>query len=333
VRRIDRHTIVGILRGQGAALVAEGDIARSAARDSRLDVPSVEESLDSAANRTILALVNALRVRSKDLRTRLQMEVTTERHSDTRTSLASRWSRRRQFLDSLVVQLEQIERSYPFTDVQRAEVTAAGLTAITADPAYARAWNKGWHALRRGVDASETTDRLWLPPSWEIYERWCFMRLGQLLKEKFFEWNWSRHTNPHRWIGFSGSRRAELTLQPTFCTSEIEVPHRWSVSKQREPDVVLAVRNGNATKFVVFDVKYRVSRQNVLDAMTSAHIYQDSLRIGARRPEATFLIVPRSNGAAWLTAPGFLDAHRVGVYALDAEGSATLPHVVAALLT
>ena len=32
------------------------------------------------------------------------------------------------------------------------------------------------------------------------------------------------------------------------------------------------------------DAKYRTSRVAVLDAMASAHIYQDSLRIGACRP-------------------------------------------------
>lgn len=152
----------------------------------------------------------------------------------------------------------------------------------------------------------ETAERLWLTPSWEIYERWCFMRIGKLLEEKFSEWSWRRRTNPHRWEGWSGNRRAELRLQSTFGTSETEVPYRWSLSREREPDIVLIVRDGDATRFVVFDVKYRVSRQYILDAMASAHIYQDSLRIGARRPEATLLIVPRADGAAWLADPGFV---------------------------
>jgi hypothetical protein len=82
----------------------------------------------------------------------------------------------------------------------------------------------------------------------------------------------------------------------------------------------------------VLDVKYRVSRQNVLDAMASAHIYQDSLRVGARRPEASLLIVPRTEGAAWLADPGFISAHRVGIHPLHLESSSTLPHIINELL-
>ena len=332
VRRIDRHTVTAILRGPSGALLATEDLDPSPRPNVRLNVPLVEESLDSAANRTMLAMVRALLARSRDLRHRLQAEVQRGHDSDTRTSLAARWPRRRQFLDSLVAQLERIERKFPFAAVERGEITAAGLTAVAADAMYARAWGMGWRALRRGVEAMETTERLWLTPSWEIYERWCFMRLGKLLEEVYSGWNWRRHTNPHRWKGVLGDRLAELRLQPTFGTSEIEMSRRWSLSKEREPDIVLTVQTGNATRFVVFDAKYRVSRQNVLDAMASAHVYQDSLRIGAQRPEATMLMVPRADGAAWLAEPGFVTAHRVGIHSFNLERGSTLPHPVGELL-
>jgi hypothetical protein len=182
------------------------------------------------------------------------------------------------------------------------------------------------------VDATETTERLWLSPSWEIYERWCFMRLGKLLKEGFPRWNWSRRTNPHRWEGSSGERRAELRLQPTFSTSETQAPLRWSLSKERVPDIVLSVKTGEVTRFQVFDVKYRASRTGILDAMESAHIYQDSLRISSGRPDATLLIVPRTDSAAWLASPTFVQAHRVGIYPLQLEGSPTLPDIVSEFL-
>lgn len=97
------------------------------------------------------------------------------------------------------------------------------------------------------------------------------------------------------------------------------------------PDIVLTVHEGSAISFVVFDVKYRVSRAYVLDAMQSAHVYQDSLRIGARKPQATLLIVPRTASVAWLATPEFISAHRVGVHGLQVEGP-TIPRVLSELL-
>jgi len=158
------------------------------------------------------------------------------------------------------------------------------------------------------------------------------MRVGKLLEEQFPGWNWHRRTSPHRWEGSLGDRTADLRLQPTFSTSETEMPSRWSLSKERVPDIVLTVQAGETISFVVFDVKYRVSRAYVLDAMESAHIYQDSLRIGARRPNCTLLIVPRTENATWLSASEFLKAHRVGIHALQLEGHTSLPAVVAELL-
>jgi hypothetical protein len=158
------------------------------------------------------------------------------------------------------------------------------------------------------------------------------MRLGKLLKDGFPHWNWTRRTNPHRWEGSSGERRAELRLQPTFSTSETQAPHRWSLSKERVPDSVLSVRTGEVTRFLVFDVKYRASRTGILDAMESAHIYEDSLRIASRRPDATLLIVPRTDNATWLASPTFVQAHRVGIYPLQLEGGSTLPDMVSEFL-
>jgi hypothetical protein len=158
------------------------------------------------------------------------------------------------------------------------------------------------------------------------------MRIGKMLAERFSGWNWSRRANPYRWEGMSRDRRAELRLQPTFKSSETESTLRWSVSKERVPDIVLTVTTSQVIRFLVFDVKYRASRPNVLDAMESAHIYQDSLRIGAQRPDATLLIVPRADGAVWLADPTFLNAHRVGIHALQLEGNPTLPGIVSELL-
>jgi hypothetical protein len=102
----------------------------------------------------------------------------------------------------------------------------------------------------------------------------------------------------------------------------------WSISRERVPDLVLVVRRPGAIRFLVLDAKYRTSRSAVLDAMQSAHIYQDSLRIGGRRPDATLLIVPSISDTAWLATPEFHAEHRVGTFSMSPGTIVFLPQVI-----
>jgi hypothetical protein len=333
IRRVDRQTAVTLGRSPAASLVlgiaGGADVADV---EHRLDVPLVEETLDSAPNRAILALTLALIRRGRGLLSRLEAAVQGEMGSETETPLRSRWPVRRVLLARLTVQLQRLLRHSPFRDVGRPEITAAGLNAIAADPAYSRLWGRGWRALRHGVDAPPTDERLWMSPSWQIYERWCFLRLGRRLADVAPEWGWTLDVKRLRWSGHDGEREAKLMYQPRFPSAAAERPDRWSVSRQREPDLVLFLTDAQETRFVVFDAKYRSSRGNVLDAMGSAHVYQDSLRVGARRPEASFLLVPASGGASWLEQPAFHAKHRVGVVPFGLDQATSLPGILSSML-
>jgi hypothetical protein len=171
---------------------------------------------------------------------------------------------------------------------------------------------------------------MWMSPSWEIYERWCFVRLGRMLAAERPEWNWQRKND--RWVGTHCGQTAELLLQPTFPSRPVPHPGLWSISKERVPDLVLQVNSDEGARFVVLDAKYRTSRTAVLDAMESAHIYQDSLRLGSRRPDASVLLVPAGGGASWLEDEEFYAKHRVGVHVLSARGETHLPAVIRAAL-
>ena len=316
-RYVDRQTGAALLRGPALALVSAG-VKRAAPRlgDVRLDVPVPEETVDAAANRAVMALLRAVLRRTTLVADRLERQIRTESASETRTPLAARWPARKRFLDDLARLIRTALRDTPFRDVTRAEITAAGLTAIAADPMYARVWSRGWRALRHGVDASPTQEQLWISPSWEIYERWCFIRVGQLLMTSAPDWDWQRLTNPHRFIGKRRTDLAELSLQPVFRATGAATHGRWSVSKQREPDIVLTIQHNAMTRFVVLDAKYVSTRTSVLEAMTSAHVYQDSLRVSTVRSEMSFLLVPALGGASWLENPEFQRQHRVGVLPL-----------------
>lgn len=323
VRRVDRQTALALARSPAASSVVGrvGGLVRQ--QDDRIDVPSVEETLDSAANRAMLALVLALIRRGRGLQDRLQDLVNRDPDSETRTSLASRWPVRKQVLEDVLGHLKALLRASPFSHVSRPEISASGLTALAADPCYARVWSCGWRALRHGLALGSESDRLWVSPSWEIYERWCFLRLGQLLSTNLPGWQWSRRSD--YWTSESGNCRVELHLQPTFRSRRQESDTRWSISKERVPDLVLTAHSPAGTSFLVLDAKYRTSRSNVLDAMDSAHIYQDSLRIGALRPRASLLLVPSGGGAPWLEQPAFQLAHRVGICVFSPGADSSLP--------
>jgi hypothetical protein len=331
VRRVDGRTAVALARSPAvAALLSGRDAKTTSSDDCRLDVPFIEESLDAAANRAMHALVLAVIRRGFALVDLLEQLVETEPDSETRTSLRVRWPVRRTYLCDSIDRLQRTLRRSPFPEVRRAEITAAGLTAVSADPAYARAWGLGWRALRHGLESGEKLERLWVSPSWEIYERWCFLRLGQTLSKAMPNWNWVRLAD--RWVGINSTGRAELRLQPSFRSRSEESIDPWSISKHRVPDILFTLETGRELRFVVLDAKYRSSRSNVLDAMESAHIYQDSLRIGPARPEASLLLVPAGGGASWLEDAEFQDKHRVGVHVLSPEADAPLPTAIRRML-
>ncbi len=333
VRRVDRTTAAGLVRSPAIALFSEAgaDVDLRFPADCRLDVLVVQEILDCAANRAMLALILALIRRTRSLLARLQSATDSELESETRTPLSRRWPARRDTLERLGEQLTRVVRKSPFIHVSRPDVTAAGLTAIATDPDYARAWSQGWRALRRGVAQGDTTERMWISPSWEIYERWCFVRLGRTLAMEAPEWQWQRKND--RWEGTWCDQRAELILQPTFPSKAAPRQGMWSISKERIPDLVLRVESTDGARFVVLDAKYRTSRSAVLDAMESAHIYQDSLRVGSRRPEASLLLVPASGGANWLEDVEFHSTHRVGVHILSPGDDSRLPAAVRVALS
>jgi hypothetical protein len=327
VRRMDRRTLSVLPRCAAAvpALRRTGDLLPNA----RFDVPKADETLDCAANRAMLALQLAMLRRIQTVVEELGKRVSNEASSETRSPLRARWPRRRAFLLALEAHVKQSVRSLPWRDVVRAEVSAAGLTSIAADPVYSRAWSLGWRALRIGMDQGDSEERLWISPSWEIYERWCFIQMGKLLAHALPGW---RRKRGDSWIFEQGECTVRLELQPTFpagpvCGSE----RRWSVSKQRVPDLMLTVRRPGCLRFLLLDAKYRSSRANVLDAMTSAHVYCDSLRIGAQRPEGAVLLVPGADGTEHLQDPSFQCEHRVGV-AIFRPADVVAPYLVTEFL-
>ena len=322
VRRADRHTVQSALR-QPALLAAIGTIQpddlpafTKQPKQPVANVPDVTYHYDNAINRCLLYSLRALIRRCKNLRTQLEVKAT---QAD--SPIAQRWPEWKKFLDAFHQKLKTAERCLPFPEVTKAEVTAAGLNAVSAHPLCTRFWRVNWEALRHGVTGPEPADWLPLNPTWELYERWCFLALRRWLKELLpddVDWWDSSPSGADRLLSGQSSNgtTVRLHLQRTFGSSKNRPREFWSISGERRPDIVLDWRHGDDGGFLIFDAKYRVTRTNVLDAMGSAHIYNDSLRMNQTRPAASVLLTPAYTEVPWLETPEFFDEHRSGVLPL-----------------
>ena len=332
LRRADVRTLRTALREPAvlAALPRMRPVRGAAAsvRSLCLDTPAVERSLDSPANRAALYMLRALRRRAGLLLEQLRAKAGEEGQPGARTGYRSRLPRWQEILEPMSRSFERAERKSPFRNASRPEITAAGLNAVAAHPVYAQFWRVGWEALRRGVHG-DPADALQLIPTWEIYERWCFVELVRQLREWLPEAEWQKSPAQEkgclRAVQF---RRVDgavvsLYLQKTATRGGA---HLRSVSAELVPDLVLRREGlGERSGFMTLDAKYRASQGNVLDGMKrSAHPYQDALRWDGQRPDATLLLVPDVARAEFLSHRKFVADNRVG--AVTFRPGAALPH-------
>ena len=345
-RRTDLRTLHKAIRRPAAvAAIRTGAGSRlpaGSADAAVLDVPSMERTLDAPANRCALAMLQALLLRCRELLRRLEV-LADRRTQEVSTDVAGRVPRWRQIVGEMEREFAAAERRPPFSEVRRAEVTAAGLNAVAAHPLYGRFWRVGWEALRRGVYRLDPNDLLPLTPTWEIFERWCFAALARRLREWLPDYAWNDAGAPgsdrRSFVGRRGDGYCVmLHLQKAFSrTNGTPKDEAWSVSRQCVPDLVLTsgTRDG-VTHFVVLDAKYRTGERNILDGMVeSAHLYHDAIRWGPRRPDLALLLVPNAGETEWLTREDYVDEHHVGVVALrpDVEPPEWFRHLITAHAT
>jgi len=291
----------------------------------RVDVPVAEPHADGAANRSVVALMHLVRRRVRELQERLpNLE---DEASKFRTALSVRREARLALLERLDVDLARLLRSSPWKDITRPELSAAGLNALAADPLYARIHQMAWRALRVGAGKEVPEDRLWLSPTWELFERWGFVRLARMLRARFPAFSWTplrpgAHPSGAQagWIGSGPSATVSLLYQPAFPQWDEAAPWGFrSLSLARFPDLVIAREEAGRRSFVVVDAKYSVESWRVLRAMEAAHIYRDALRWHGVAPAAALLLLPAPGEAGWLADPELLARERVGTIVLDHE--------------
>jgi hypothetical protein len=329
VRRLDAATARNLLRRPETAAFLRKEAVRAEGAMPLFDVVLSADDLDCPANRALTATLLAVRRRCVQVADALRDMAGREEDAGARTPLKPRLARKLEFLGELAEKLAKTSRLDPYAAVSRPGITAAGLNAISAHPAYARAYRFAWSALRPGVAGDDRDESLWLSPTWEIYERWCFVRLARCLQERHAGLQWSMDypgskSDCIRLVGTDPGLRIEAWLQRRFRAGDGAGTGFRSISGEFRPDLLVTVEAGDQRRMLVLDAKYRTSRSNVLEAMRSAHIYRDALRWDDAHPVASLLLVPRGGGAPWLEEPEFHARHRVGVQALEPGSPASV---------
>lgn len=336
VRRVDRSTAISMrLNPAAIAFMTRPETAATSLTPPSIDVPLVETSDDSEANRCLAALARGIERRARTIAEGAQAQIERVDDHATRTSLSERWKTRAAFLEEYGRRVGTQRRRPPFGQVRNLEITSAGLNAVAAHPLYARAWRLGWKVLRpgAGIEDDAPEDRLWTSPTWEVYERWCFARLTSDLTRLRADLTWSGRVEfgntraTARFVGEGAREKIEVLFQPSF-------PHKaspgrddlWSIAKGRFPDIAILHVDATSRRFFILDAKYRTSKQNVASAMDSAHLYHDALRWGEDRAARSLLLIPRGGEADWLEEAGFHCRHGVGVaeFSVDEDGEELL---------
>lgn len=321
-RRLDVPAVRQLARSRFAGHVLGLEVA-SAETLARISVPYTEHTFDNAANRVIAAMVDRLVARTSEL-----FRYFSNTASDVESPMALKSPRRLHLLSMFHDALRRLQNSAVLSEVTRSEITAAGLNAISAQPGYAHAYQQAWKVLRTGILGDDHDEPLPISPTWEVFERWCFLRIWQILEEVSPHAGWAAlpkdgSTSKIAVQGVVSDSTVTIHLQPSFpAWDQSSASGFKSLSQRREPDLVVTIESPRGRSFLVLDAKYRTSRANVLDAMQSAHIYRDSLRWRGEHPWGSYLLLPRHGAAEWLAQPSFHNEFKVGTFELAPVGSA-----------
>jgi len=317
-KRIDGITVQRLTANAALLSALSGDLAAEplvAPEQCNLDVPFHEPSMDNPANRLMARQLIEVRRLARFMLSELRdLRVS---GSETETDLKERLPRRIRFLKSVDKKLGRIERGEPFASASVEKRGVADLNAVSGHPHYNMTYRAGIRLLRQGLSDMGGDEQHYLAPTWEIYEVWCFVAFAEALQSRYPDYEWQLEQTPVSadlilW-GQSGSKRITLFFQMT-CPS-LETPNRYgyfSVSKERRPDILLEIVDGEQKRFICLDSKYTASKSRILDSMSSAHIYRDSLRCGQAEPSLSIILVPANQDLAVLGSQNYWCNHGVG---------------------
>lgn len=232
-------------------------------------------------------------------------------------------------------QLLRLWRTSFLAAIPREPLTEAALQVVLDEPDYARVHKIGrlflnpLFQLQRDGQQPPAAVR----PSFTIYELWCFLAVGEQLKEQLPTWKW-RTSGIKKLSGPSATGAGALhrAVSPTGDIVKVlfnatfagyfsrSGKSRWSISGERRPDIIVSCKpHGRDGTWVCLDAKYRVGQSNLADAFSSVHIYRDALRYegyGGRCKASMLLSPSRSDDTEEWFSGEYLKTYKEGVWEL-----------------
>lgn len=335
VRRL-HHTS---LQDRRLAAIATGRILGTESMDSfQVNSRTSAPTFDTPANRSLLALLRRFHASVSSVREKVQGLKLGSPQDEQRL----RVERRVRDLDNLARRTQKLLFAPFFREVTCGETSSAGLTQIAAQPTYSRAYRLGCSALVTALEGDNGSDQLHVPPSWGIYETWCYLCVARCVTALTCASPTemaAKAVSAERALRFKLDEKQglELLFQATFTALEAPATRiGWSLSRERRPDIVLVHYGPNGARALVFDAKWRSGREKVLDAMASGHIYHDALRIDGAPPTPCLLLLPGQSSVPELEQDAYVHAHGVGAISsvrVGGTGTARISEVLKAWLT
>jgi len=298
-----------------AAVARQLEVAEQRLDDNRLDVPFNEPTLDHPANRLLASQLQGVIRLVRQLRE--AFSAAGHNTSETETDIEARLGRRLEYLAAVEKSLLRLARRDPFAAITKTEAGVAALNAVSGSPHYASSHRVGLRLLRKGIASLANDEQHYLAPTWQVYEAWCFVALGEQIQSLLPEYAWCRK-DVVSWAdmlleGVKEDKRIRFYFQLGCPALETENSHGYtSISRERRPDMVLEYVNGDQAQFICLDSKYTASRTGLLDSMASAHIYKDSIRRKGIAPRFALLLAPQNLHAPALSCDGYIGRNSVG---------------------
>lgn len=289
-------------------------------------------SVDTPANRALLALLKRFAATVRQM----ALAVETMKLGSDAAEEEPRQARRLEVLRSLQHGANTLLRRAPFSTVTRAETSSAGLTQVSALPVYAAAYRWGAASMSAEIGDKARADALHISPSWGVYETWCYVKVVELVGQFVPSLRPASSVVATADLTLAGKLRddtlVEVLLQPTFPAVDVANSRlASSLSRERRPDIAIACCRADTWHYLLLDAKYRGGRSNVLEAMASAHIYHDSLRVDNVRPELALLLLPGSAAVPHLDEPAFWREHHIGTvsgFSVGSKGTMTVGNLM-----
>lgn len=348
VRQATRDTLKWLARHPDAYQCAQGR-AEELRNGRAVLVPqrAWRGDFDHAANRHVAWLTRQVERRLREIAQRVERGAKQVKSLD---EDMQRWcaSRAARLLSGADTLAELLRRS-ALGELPPEPASESALLTLLDDPVYARVRRLGQIFLsprfRLPIEGAQPSAPV--RPSYELYELWTFFALKRFLSTHLSTAQWVESglgtlrlfgEDPSSDVGFTahlpGQGVLQLLFNPTFpgFLARKDSP-RWSISKERRPDLVMAWKPAQGQpRWLCLDAKYRTEARFIAEAFESVHIYNDSLRwqgFGEKgRASGAVLLVPAQAKKAkpWFEK-GFRDEHGVGAFQLT-PGQAPPPELL-----